>query len=484
MRTIRKISLLLIFITLIITISYGPFLPEKDYRVGVATNSPEIQYSQPEFKIPTEKDDFEGFQANELFPIPHDGYLYQNGPLMVKRTLAIDRKSTNIAIDLALQDSLRSIVQTAKCPSYCKFTFTNDYESIANSFDAILTDKPKGIIVHNASLHFKKAVYLPNPPSQDLLRNFSWVGTDIYVGEHSIPHKFEKELYNPPNQMWAVKGSTLDWSSLETMPCRLCERVTQQKQAVMCMVDRIEQSSTTSDANSHIKEKINGLGALEGTVDQLYINHYSKAKSRKEYMLNLMKEMQTNGVFVDDYDREVLDKDLSLCINPNKYLKPGEISLATKSFFVYYQILKQGYQNAMVIEDDAMFHYHATAETIKEAVKFVPPNYSIIQFGRGLNSVFRYDRLKLPKEGKRVITANLGDNRHCTTSYIVSKQGAILMFKSLPLHDPIDFQITGLIPHNTHSGPIKHPDFSTYSIWPAIFEPNFDLAKSGIRNKA
>ncbi|KAJ3310229.1 hypothetical protein HDV04_005168 [Boothiomyces sp. JEL0838] len=401
---------------------------------------------------------------------------------MVKRTLGTDRKRTHIAIDNSLKPHLETAISNTQCPRYCRFSFTDDLNEIAKHYDGLLTDKHQGILVHNAPLHFTKAVYFNDPPAKEHLRNYSWVGTDLYIGEHEIPRKKKSELYSPPAQLWSYKDTPDQSSSLATMPCRLCEYIHQRKSSVLCMVDRLEKSSKTSETNSYIKDKIKGLGKLEGVIDKLFINHYSRALNRKEYTISLMKKMQTNGVFVDDYDRETLSDELASCLNPSRYLKPGELSLSVKSFYVYYQILKKGYRNAMILEDDAMFHYNGSVETISNLMNFIPPNYSFVQFGRGLNSIFQYNTSNLPKEGKRVIRPNLGDNRHCTTSYIVSKQGAILMFKSLPLIDPIDFQIAGYIPWNPHSGAIKHPDLSSYSVWPAIYEPNPELDASGIRN--
>lgn len=63
---------------------------------------------------------------------------------------------------------------------------------------------------------------------------------------------------------------------------------------------------------------------------------------------------------------------------------------------------------------------------------------------------------------QRVLSANHGNSEHCTTAYVVSKQGAILMFKSLPIAHPIDLIMVWAV---------NHPDYSVYSVWPSVFRP-------------
>ncbi len=120
------------------------------------------------------------------------------------------------------------------------------------------------------------------------------------------------------------------------------------------------------------------------------------------------------------------------------------------------------------LQDDV--HFDEFAETFE----MVPPNYSILQLGSCLHS------WKKQIGEKRKMTPNLGDADHCTAAYAISKQGAILMFKSLPVSHPIDhLMVSGW-------GGMHHPDFATYSVWPSLIKPSHEVnerSKTGIRDR-
>ncbi|KAJ3323569.1 hypothetical protein HDV06_001593 [Boothiomyces sp. JEL0866] len=291
--------------------------------------------------------------------------------------------------------------------------------------------------------------------------------------------------------------------STQNFPCRLCEHVAIRKQSTKCMLDLVgnEELQNVQSVNEYLpsEQRINGLGALEGLVDSVHIMHYSKAPKRREFITKLFKKMQIEANFILGFDKQVIPDGFQKCVVGDReapaYLKRqedghtlsgGELSLSVKSFYAYYQLLVNNHKNTLTIEDDIWLHPTASETTVANVLKYVPPNYSIIQLGQCLASkVDPFDKGKERKQSIRQLYAHLGDWRHCTSSYVISKTGAILMFKSLPLSFAIDLQMMGArIEGGEDHGAIENPDHSMYGVWPAIFVASEDInmqSYTGIR---
>ncbi|KAJ3324026.1 hypothetical protein HDU76_013510 [Blyttiomyces sp. JEL0837] len=140
--------------------------------------------------------------------LPHNGYMLQHGPTVLRNTFRRDRDVHVIAFDDSLRlffaelddhlnDGLDEEMGMDYCPTMpeCKFYFSNDYESMATEADALVTDKiDAGLIVPNAPLHFTKIGVLPNPgrPVED----YVWWGTDA-AGIHSEISLLERHRSTP-----------------------------------------------------------------------------------------------------------------------------------------------------------------------------------------------------------------------------------------------------------------------------------------------
>lgn len=227
-------------------------------------------------------------------------------------------------------------------------------------------------------------------------------------------------------------------------------------------------------------------------------------------MVETFSKWNVEAKFVMEFDKNNLEDEFFQCIvfpEDNLHLhrplsqyisKAGELSLATKNFWVYYWLLKNDAENAFIIEDDAEVqldldepvrfadYYFPKDENetipnnnnysslikkygsfigelgnlklnsmLRRIKKMVPPNFSILQLGSCL-----HNRFKDVEFNVRELAVSLGDSAHCTSAYVISKQGAIQMFKSMPIAHPIDQQMCA------GWGGMHHPDFSSYGVWP------------------
>ena len=206
-------------------------------------------------------------------------------------------------------------------------------------------------------------------------------------------------------------------------------------------------------------------------------------------MVDLFKNMSIEAKLVDSFDKEELEYSFMQCLQPptNEFtstllrktwytrVTAGEISLFVKSFWVYYQLLLNNQHNAMVLEDDVEFGKNVTEQTVTEALSYIPPNYSVFQLGCCLFNRDEIDKSTEGLTGRRGIQVSLGKNTYCTAAYVISRQGAILLFKSLPISHPIDWQMVSAL---------RAPDYSVYGLTSPLFLPNIevnDISHTGIR---
>ncbi|KAJ3317142.1 hypothetical protein HDV06_001967 [Boothiomyces sp. JEL0866] len=287
-------------------------------------------------------------------------------------------------------------------------------------------------------------------------------------------------------------------NSLPNMPCVLCRHIKERKLATRAIVDLFTLSQNVSLT---VKEDSLVAGKMNG-VDATFVNHHSRATKRMENIKQLSRDLGTGVEVVMGFDKEDLSSEWTDLImedrekigsNParltfDRGLYGGEISLGIKSFWVYFKILQDNLNNALVVEDDIHLNPNGRNISIADLVEKIPSTFSALHMGQCIDHYIK----SLPQDGisykgSMKITSNLGDPRHCTSAYIISKQGAILLFKSLPMAMPIDYQMSGYMPfskNRTDYGRIEHPDLSILSLWPALFEPSVDInemSNTGIR---
>ena len=278
--------------------------------------------------------------------------------------------------------------------------------------------------------------------------------------------------------------------SKASLYCRVCAHLTLKKEATQSMLQLLDQAQSLPTVSEYLNETIQGLGFLQNVTDGVFVPHYSKSQGRRKHLSDLTASWGTNAIFVDDFDREdisdMLMNSLVSQSKPGDYrqgfhpspLRPGEVSLAVKMFWIYLWIIQNNEHSALILEDDIEFK-NANVTTLVQAIEMLPPNYSLCHFGSGYFSAGDY---YMPYPGglnHRKLYPSIGKTDHCTGAYIISKQGAILMFKSLPLITPIDFQM------NDNTG-MEHPDFNVYGVWPPLFIPSVGVNRdhnTGIRLK-
>ncbi|KAI9326491.1 hypothetical protein DFJ73DRAFT_908476 [Zopfochytrium polystomum] len=139
---------------------------------------------------------------------PHFGYMLQDGPLMLKRTMERPRSEHTIVFDSSLRGEFLHLAKyhddvlagkdegVGYCPTMpeCQFQISDDYERMADGADALVTDKITGILVHNASLHFTKIGVVPHPDKA--LEEYEWYGTDAHASH--LPMLSRNQAYSRP----------------------------------------------------------------------------------------------------------------------------------------------------------------------------------------------------------------------------------------------------------------------------------------------
>ncbi|KAJ3256074.1 hypothetical protein HK103_005757 [Boothiomyces macroporosus] len=303
---------------------------------------------------------------------------------------------------------------------------------------------------------------------------------DIYIRNMYFTNEIYDYLnnYKSRNFLWKEHGSEvideLNSHSMEKFTCRVCDYVKQKKKSTKCLIERFK--------NTNLELQKPNLD-----VGNIYVNHYSKAVERVDHMQQQLKKLNSRATFISQFDKEELDEEFIKCINTdsirkiseyNYGLKPGEISLAVKSFFVYYNILLNDLSSGLVLEDDIDVQHNL----IDQVVQMVPSNYAFIQIGQCGDSYLKTVYKDDIQTEKFKLFPNFGDFRHCTTAYIISKLGSLLMFKTLPIIYAIDYQICYGPMKSNYDGAVENPDFSVYSVWPALIKPAETLSGSGIRD--
>jgi hypothetical protein len=186
----------------------GNIVPGKPKNVKIVASDDQHHddvdvFKAPECNLTNYKGETIPFVITENVPLPHVGYMRQNGPLMIKRTLERDQSTVDIVFATSLRDSFKSLY-THTGPEYfcpnspeCHFSFSNDTSLISKYADSFVTDVKSGILANDAALHFTKVVYLPY--FTGILEDDKWWGTDVYAGHRPLHSRTEPEyLFSAP----------------------------------------------------------------------------------------------------------------------------------------------------------------------------------------------------------------------------------------------------------------------------------------------
>ncbi|KAJ1540271.1 hypothetical protein HK405_011499, partial [Cladochytrium tenue] len=251
----------------------------------------------------------------------------------------------------------------------------------------------------------------------------------------------------------------------------------------------------------HPSERVHGLPSeLSDVLDQIYVMHYSKTAVRRAHISEVMRNLSAEAYLIMDLDREdmsaaayrCLDWSLSpatsmdpLRVYKNGQLRPtqmrrGEMSLLYKNVLAWYLMLQHNQNYALVVEDDAGLEAGADALLLGQALRYLPPNYSVMHVG----TCSAAPRARAGQE--RRVEVTLGSR--CTGAYALSKQGAIVLFRNFPLRVAVDLQMIDVSMWSRFQyGITRHPDYRNFYVEPAILRPSADVntaGSTGIRRSA
>lgn len=184
-------------------------------------------------------------------------------------------------------------------------------------------------------------------------------------------------------------------------------------------------------------------------------NKYKFNKSMWDHQLLDIKEILLKNSHLkrnDNFEEEIKNKllfNIQKIFNPRwmkaRILKPAEISLSLKHFFVLNKI-KSSKNPALVVEDDVIAN-ESTYELINKAFELCQADFDYVDLGGGCNLPF-YKKDQVISNFKEFISLSIPRSR-TTAAYIVSPYGANSLIKGLlPLVMPIDWQFQYLFLKN------------------------------------
>ena len=157
---------------------------------------------------------------------------------------------------------------------------------------------------------------------------------------------------------------------------------------------------------------------------KIFIIHYKKLVQRKENMIRqFVRNNITNYEFIE-IDRDEL-KDDDLQIFQENYNK-AQIAITLSHMYAYKEISEK-YENALILEDDAIFSDNCI-DTLHMYMKELPNDYDMLFIGNGCNLHIEPHIIQLSKYTylKGLYPTSWGGDgiSRCTDSYVVSKKCA------------------------------------------------------------
>ncbi|KAJ3331846.1 hypothetical protein HDU76_002041 [Blyttiomyces sp. JEL0837] len=271
-------------------------------------------------------------------------------------------------------------------------------------------------------------------------------------------------------------------------PCRVCRQMKIKKSSVRCLLDLFDKHQSSAhdvsmndDSNASASDKPtgpSGPGPWSDFFDRVYLLHYNRSPERLAHMKNLLRDANVEAHLIRDFDRENVPSELHTCAdnwfttetdltrNQGGLLNDGVESLVLKHFQAFDRMIQQDLADILVLEDDCEWGEYANTEQVADAFRLIPRNYGIVMLGT----------LPTQKQGggqTRIIEGHLASRS--TLAYAISKVGVILNFKNFPIRMPIDLTMIDVEASNIDIGGIKHPDWRTFWIHPAIFNHKADF---------
>ncbi|KAJ3326559.1 hypothetical protein HDU76_012821 [Blyttiomyces sp. JEL0837] len=300
------------------------------------------------------------------------------------------------------------------------------------------------------------------------------------------------------------------YNSRVNFPCRVCHQIKVKKTSVRCLLDLLDKHQTknydvsmndivvpgdninavssntnnsSTDSPPNKSTGPSGPGPWSEIFDRIYLLHYSRIPQRLTYMRNLLTDANIEAHVIRDFDRENVPGALHTCLdnwftsevdqtrNQGWPILDGETSLALKHFQAFNRMIHQDLADVLILEDDCEWGEYATPEQVADAFRLIPRNYGIVMLG-----TFPTQK----QGGGEVRTVETRLASRSTLAYAISKLGVILNFRNLPFRMPIDMMMIDVEASETDVGGIKHPDWRTFWITPAVFNHNAEMNKGNL----
>lgn len=179
-------------------------------------------------------------------------------------------------------------------------------------------------------------------------------------------------------------------------------------------------------------------------IDKIYVCHYTKLTDRKIILQETLNKLGLDVEWVEVYDKEVMDLSnyplykqvFNINNNCIRKLKDSEISLILKHNYIWEDMIKNNYQNVLVLEDDVMF-VDNFINLFNCYTKELPMDYDLLWVGSccGIHAKMIEDKHIYKSKGSR-----------CTHAYMINQKCAIKMImehKNINL--PVDFMFNQVI---------------------------------------
>jgi hypothetical protein len=202
--------------------------------------------------------------------------------------------------------------------------------------------------------------------------------------------------------------------------------------------------------------------------------HYTPLKERRKIMTQFLANHDLTVDWVTGFDKEDITGDQRKCFHsewkpaeykrarkaqrhPSPYptLKWSQISVVTKHHSALYDMHRNGYNLSLILEDDVMLHAGFN-EHMATLIKEAPRDFDVLMVGGCFNMHGNRPKFKAVEVSKHFYKKT---EARCAHAYAVTLRAARLLLDSVPLTQPIDFQITAAM---------KETDLNSYWVEPFL----------------
>lgn len=169
-------------------------------------------------------------------------------------------------------------------------------------------------------------------------------------------------------------------------------------------------------------------------IDHIFIVHYTPLVERKQHLTKRFHEMNiTNYTFYEEYNRNTTSQETMDEYFKLKNLNPAQICITIAHLEIYKQIIKSGYTNCLILEDDALLH-EDFGNKLELYMKHLPHDYNLAFINDGCN-------LHASNIVPDTLWYRANSTRTCC-AYIINKHTCeLLLKKSIPFTKAIDWEL-------------------------------------------